>query len=255
MSAEATTLDDFLGGRVTLRQPRHGYRAATDPVFLAAACPAKAGETVLELGCGVGAASLCLAARVPGLRLIGVERQAPYADLARENAARAGAGMSVVTADLAALPDDLRQMSFDHVLANPPYFPQGGGTQAQDAGREAANREVTPLAQWIATARARLKPGGWLTLIHLAERLPDCLTEMGAGFGAVTVLPLQPRIGRAATRVVIRARKSARGPFRLLAPFLVHEGTDHGGDAPDFTAEAEAVLRAGAPLPFAGQDG
>ena len=179
MSGGETTLDAFLGGRISLRQPRRGYRAATDPVFLAAACPAKPGQSVLELGCGVGAASLCLAARVPGLRLIGVERQADYAALARENAARAGAEMVVVEADLAALPADLRQMAFDHVLANPPYFPPGEGTGADDPGREAANREETPLAQWIAIARARLRPGGWLTLIHLAERLPDCLSALG----------------------------------------------------------------------------
>lgn len=254
MSEGATTLDAFLGGRVTLRQPRHGYRAATDPVFLAAACPAKAGQSVMELGCGVGAASLCLAARVPGLRLFGVERQADYAALARENAACAGVDLSVIEADLAALPADLRQMRFDHVLANPPYFPPGEGSAAQDAGREAANREDTPLSQWIATARARLEPGGWLTLIHLAERLPDCLTPLAAGFGAITVLPLQPRPGRAASRVVIRARKSARTPFRLLAPFLIHEGAEHGADAPDFTAQAQAILRAAAPLIFPGQD-
>jgi tRNA1Val (adenine37-N6)-methyltransferase len=255
MTQAATTLDAFLGGRLTLRQPRHGYRAATDPVFLAAACPAQAGAFVLDLGCGVGAASLCLAARVPGVRLIGVERQHDYAALARENAARAGADMTVVAADLAQLPQDLRQMRFDHVLANPPFFPAGAGSRAHDAGREAANREDTPLSIWVATARARLKPGGWLTLIHLAERLPDCLDAIAKGFGAVTVLPLQPRVGRAASRVVIRARKGARTPFALLAPFVIHKGRDHGADAPDFTDAAQAVLRAGAALPFAGGDG
>ncbi|MEL6264223.1 MAG: methyltransferase, partial [Pseudomonadota bacterium] len=61
------THDRLLGGRVGLTQPRQGYRAATDPVLLAAAVPAAAGETVLELGIGAGAAVLCLAARVPGL--------------------------------------------------------------------------------------------------------------------------------------------------------------------------------------------
>jgi tRNA1(Val) A37 N6-methylase TrmN6 len=254
VSEDATTLDAFLGGRLVLRQPRHGYRAATDPVFLAAACPAKAGETVLELGCGVGAASLCLAVRVPGLRLTGVERQAEYAALARENAVRAGADLTVIEADLTALPSDLRQVSFDHVIANPPYFPPGGGSQARDAGREAANREDTPLPVWIATARARLKPGGWLTLIHLADRLPDCLMPLSDGFGAITVLPLQPRIGRAASRVVIRARKSARAPFALLPPFLIHEGAAHAADAPDFTDQAQLILRKGAALPMAGRD-
>jgi tRNA1(Val) A37 N6-methylase TrmN6 len=254
MTLDATTRDAFLGGRVVLRQPRDGYRAATDPVFLAAACPAKVGDHVLELGCGVGAAALCLAARVAGLQIIGVERQPDYAALARENAAVSGANLQIMQADLTALPADLRQMQFDHVIANPPYFGAGEGSRAKDAGREAANREDTPLADWIAVARARLKPGGWLTLIHLAERLPDCLGVLATGFGAVAVLPLQPRAGRAASRVVIRARRAARTPFTLLAPLLIHEGTEHGADTPDFTAQAQAVLRQGAALRFPGDD-
>jgi tRNA1(Val) A37 N6-methylase TrmN6 len=246
----ATTCDAYLGGRVRIEQPRRGYRAATDPVFLAAACPAKPGQSVLELGCGVGVAALCLAARVPGLHMVGVERQPDYVALARRNAALAGANLDVVEADLTGLPAELRQQVFDHVLANPPYFAAQSGTAARDAGREAANREDTPLVDWIATARARLVPRGWLTMIHTAERLPDCLAALRAGFGAITLLPLQPRPGRAATRIVIRARKSARAPFRLLPPFLVHESDAHPGDAPDFTQAAEAVLRHAAPLSF-----
>jgi len=244
-----TTCDAFLGGRVQILQPRHGYRAATDPVFLAAACPAKSGARVLELGCGVGVASLCLAARVPGLTLVGVERQAAYAALARRNAETAGADLSVVEADLARLPADLRQQGFDHVLANPPFFAHGDGTAARDAGREAANREATPLADWIATARARLVPMGWLTLIHTAARLPDCLVALQDGFGAITVLPMQPRPGREASRILVRARKGAHAPFRLLPPFVVHGSATHPGDAPDFTEAAESVLRHGAALP------
>jgi tRNA1(Val) A37 N6-methylase TrmN6 len=245
----ATTRDAFLGGRLVIEQPRDGYRAATDPVFLAAACPAKPGERVLELGCGVGTAALCLATRVPGVVLTGVERQADYAALARSNAVAAGVEMTVVEADLCRLPIDLRAQSFDHVLANPPFFAAGDGTAARDVGREAANREETPLRDWIATARARLRPKGWLTLIHLAERLPDCLSAL-EGFGAVSVLPLQPREGRPAGRVVIRARKGAKAPFRLLPPVTIHAGATHGADAPDYTELAENVLRHGAPLPF-----
>ena len=244
------TRDGFLGGRLQIVQPVEGYRAATDPVFLAAACPARPGESVLELGCGVGTAALCLAARVPDLTIWGVERQAPYADLARQNAGAAGAGMTVVTADLADMPPDLRQMSFDHVLANPPFFAAGDGTGARDAGREAANRAETPLSDWTRVARARLKPQGWLTLIHTAERLPECLSLLLEGFGAVTVLPIQPRPGRAANRVLIRARKGAKTPFRLLPPLLVHEGAMHIDDHSDYTNLANQVLRGGAAITF-----
>jgi tRNA1(Val) A37 N6-methylase TrmN6 len=71
-----TTEDFLLGGRVRLEQPAVGLRAAIDAVLLAAAIPARAPEAVLELGCGTGAALLCLAARLPGLALhdVGINR-------------------------------------------------------------------------------------------------------------------------------------------------------------------------------------
>ena len=114
------THDAFLCGRLHLWQPRKGYRAATDPVLLVAACPAVAGQRVLDLGCGAGAASLCLAARVPGLQLAGLELQAAYATLARRNAAENGIDMQVEEGDLASMPRALR-VAFDHVIAKTPY--------------------------------------------------------------------------------------------------------------------------------------
>lgn len=241
------TRDAFLGGRVHALQPSRGYRAGIDPVLLAAACPARTGQTVLELGCGVGVASLCLAARIPGLSIMGVERQADYADLARRNACEAGVAFAAITGDIAELPGELRQRSFDHVIANPPYFRAGEGTAAEDVGRETALREETPLALWTSVAAARLKQGGWLTMIQAAERLPDILSTLGR-FGSISVLPVQAREGRAAGRVMLRARKGGRGPFRLLAPLVMHAGDRHIRDGDDYTPEISAVLRDGKPI-------
>src|SRR5215471_10405578 len=80
------TEDAILGGRVTLRQPRNGYRVGIDPIMLAAAAPAGA-ASALDLGCGVGAAALCLARRVAGITIAGLELQPTLAALARENVA------------------------------------------------------------------------------------------------------------------------------------------------------------------------
>jgi len=240
--------DAFLGGRVMAWQPRRGYRAATDPVFLAAGTEVTPGQSVLDLGCGVGVASLCLSARLPGLSITGVERQAVYADLARRNAAEAAAPLEVVTADLTDLPAALRRRSFDHVIANPPYFAPGAGPAAADPGREAALREETPMAQWAETARRRLAPKGWLTVIQAADRLPDLIAALAPHFGSLSVRPLVPRAGRPAGRVLIRARKDGRAPFTLLSPLVVHSGDAHLRDADDFSARAAAILRDGGAL-------
>ena len=244
---QTLTRDAFLGGKLYLWQPRSGYRAGVDPVLLAASVRARAGESVLDLGCGVGAAALCLGARVPGLVLTGVELQPEYAALAERN----GAGtLEVITADLAHLPLDIRQRQFDHVLANPPYFDRTAGFAARDSGREAAMGEATPLRDWVKIAARRLAPKGYAHFIHRAERLPELLAAMPAYLGSIEVLPIAPRTGRAAELVIVSARKSGRAAFCLYAPLIMHQGAHHEHDADSYVPAVKAVLRDGAPLSY-----
>lgn len=238
--------DGFLGGRLRIAQPVRGYRAGADAVMLAAACPARPGESVLELGCGAGVALLCLGARVPGLALTGLELQPVYAALARRNAAANGIAARVAEGDLAHMPALLRGESFDHVIANPPYFL--GGTVAPDAGRGTARHEDTPLSDWIAAGLRRLRPGGTITLIQRADRLDAILSALAGKAGAVQIFPISARAGREAGRVILLARKGARTPLRLHFPFVLHAKPSHSADAEDLTEAAQAVLREGAAL-------
>ncbi len=236
------TRDAFLGGRLHLWQPRRGYRAGVDPVLLAAMVPAKAGQSVLDLGCGVGAAALCLGARVPGLDLLGVERQSAYAELGVRN------GLEVVKADLAHLPDAVKQRSFDHVLANPPYYDRDAGVGAADALREGALGIDTPLDTWLDVAARRLRPKGYLHLIHRVEQVPDLMRFTQPRLGSIELWPICPRPQKAAELVILRARKEGRAPFRLHAPIVMHAGPRHERDGEDYTPEIQAVLRDGAAL-------
>lgn len=238
--------DAFLGGRLVLRQPARGYRAGADAVMLAAACPAAAGQRVLELGCGAGVALFCLGARVPGLDLTGLERQQELADLARHNAAATGIPARIVAGDLAAMPADLRAETFDHVIANPPFF--AAGTRAPDASRAGARHEDTALETWIDAGLRRLAPGGRIALVHRAEALDRILAALAGRAGDVSVLPVAARRGHDAGRVIVLARKGARGPLRLRAPFVLHERPAHECDGEDLTPAAQAVLRHGAAI-------
>lgn len=245
--SETLTQDAFLGGLVQLYQPRAGYRAGVDPVLLAATVPAKRGQSVLDLGCGVGAAALCLGARVPGLLLTGVEMQPDYARLAERN----GAGvLEVIEADLSALPLSLRERQFDHVVANPPYFDRKAGHSACDAGRETALGENTPLSVWIKVAAKRVKPKGLVHFIHRAERLPDILEALPKYMGSIEVLPISPRIERPAELVIVRAKKNGRTAFKLHPQLILHEGAQHQKDADSYVPRVKAVLRDGVALVF-----
>ncbi len=241
--------DAFLCGKFRLWQPIRGYRAATDPVLLAAACGAKPGQSVLDLGCGVGAASFCLGSRVAGLRHFGLELQSDYAALARRNAIDTGIALQVIEGDIQAMPAALR-FDFDHVIANPPYY-AGGSTPSPIAGRATAMQVDAPLEMWVTAAARRLSPGGWLTLICGADGLPAVLSAMGTKLGSASVLPLTPRDGRPALRVILRARKGGRAAFRLLSPLVIHQGSAHAGDRESYTQRANAVLRGGESLDWA----
>ncbi|MFM8989237.1 MAG: tRNA1(Val) (adenine(37)-N6)-methyltransferase [Alphaproteobacteria bacterium] len=240
----ATTQGTLLGGRVAFEQPAAGYRAAIDPVVLAAAVMPARGAA-LELGAGTGAASLCLAWRRPGLSIVALELAAAPAALARRNAAANGfdGRVEVVEADVARLPPALAGR-FDAVFMNPPFAPAGSSSPSPRPERRRAHVEGgdAGLEAWIAAARRALGARGRLAMIHRTERLPAILALLAPSFGDIEIVPLWPKPGQPARRVVLRARLGARGGAVLSPGLVLHEADGA------FTAAAHAVLRDGASL-------
>lgn len=234
------TQDALLDGRVLLRQPAQGYRAAIDPVFLAAAVPARAGERVLDLGCGAGAAALCLLTRLPEVQATGLELQGEMARLAVDNGKSNGlsARFRVLEGDILAPPAALEPGSFDRVMLNPPYLAANSGRAAERPAQAAATREgEARLADWLRAAIHLLRPKGSLTVIHRADRLDGILAAFQGHAGEVKIFPLWPAAGRPAKRVVVAARKAVATPVTLMAGLVLH------GAGGEFTPAAEAVLR------------
>ena len=224
----------FLDGRVLVEQTEAGFRSGTDAVLLAAAVPARSGQAVLELGTGSGAASLCLAYRVTGLALTGVEIDADAAALAARNA---GAKARMVRADIFDLPSELRR-DFDHVFANPPFH--DGGQQSPDPARARALSDDGSLGQWLSTGLQRTVSGGFFTAIIRADRIPEALAALGQR--GMNLLPLWPRTGMPAKRAILLARKGSRAPFHLLSGLVLHEADGR------YTDETQAILRDGCAL-------
>ncbi len=247
------TDDAFLGGALHLLQPATGYRAGLDAVLLAAAIGATAGDTVLDAGAGVGTVGLAVAWRVAGVQVSLVERNAALAALARENIARNGLSdrARLIAADLTgplAGQPELAALAgtFAHVAANPPYVAAGAGTVSADPVRAGANAmPAGGLDAWARFLAAMAAPGGRLTLIHRADALGQILDALDGRFGGLQVVPLFPRAGAAARRIIVSGTKGSRAALTLWPGLALHAA---GGG---YTSEAEAILRGGAALDWA----
>ena len=255
MKADASlqSEDAVLGGRLRLRQFRHGHRFGHDAILLAAACPGRAGERAVDLGAGVGAAGLALAARIAGLRVTLVELDPRLAALARENVELNGLGARVDVANLDVraaarvfAAADLAPKSQMRVLMNPPFNDPVRQRASPDEGRRSAH--VGPggtLAAWVRTAARLLRPSGTLTLICRAQGLGEVLDALVPAFGGASVLPIHSKAEQPALRVIVRAGKGSREPLTLLPGLFLNDAAGRPA------AEAEAVLREGATLPLA----
>lgn len=249
---EDYTDDGFLGGRLKLLQPAKGYRAGIDAVLLAASIPARSEERVLEAGSGAGVASLCLAARVTGLELAGLELQPDLVRLARENAERNGLARSTIflegdiglpVRDLVAL--GLEPQSWHHVFANPPFYHPDASALPPDAGKAQAHVTLgSDLSDWVRFACVMARPKGTVSFVHRADALAQLLVALEGHVGGIEVFPLWPAAGKPASRVIVRGVRGSRAPL-VLRPGLVLHGRDGR-----FTERAENILRHGAPLLF-----
>jgi len=234
------TSDRFLGGKVAVRQFLGGLRSGLDAVLLAAAVPARPGESALELGSGPGTASICLAFRQPHLRVTGAEIFPELTALSNQSAADNAMSERVVfvTVDVLDLPSDMKQ-SYDHVFANPPFH-DGEGQRSQDHFRDSATHDAGELAQWLDVGIKRTVSGGTFTTILRADRLGEALGAL-PNVG-VTIYPLWPKRGEDAKRVILQAEKGSRAPLTLLPGLVLHN--------PDgsYTPAADAILRGEAGL-------
>jgi tRNA1(Val) A37 N6-methylase TrmN6 len=246
-----TSDDAVLGGRLVLRQPLRGHRVGHDAILLAAATAAGPGDHAVDLGAGVGAAGLALAARVDGVRVTLVDIDPLLVALAEENAARNGMNKQVraLCLDVGAPAEafaaaGLAAGSADCVLMNPPFnVLQSPSPEPRRRAAHAAKPGT--LNEWLHAASRLLRPSGALTLIWRADALTEVLAGLTADFGAVRLLPIYPKPGGPAIRVLARAAKGSRAPLALLPGLVL---ADAAGKP---TMQAEAVLRGAGSLPLA----
>ncbi|MEB3701847.1 Class I SAM-dependent methyltransferase [Candidatus Bealeia paramacronuclearis] len=240
------TQDLFLGGKIQVLQPVQGYRAAIDPVLLAAATCFKGKGHVLDVGAGVGVASLCLVSRKTECLVCGIELQQDLVRLAEKNITINGyeGRVNIISGDLLDPPSALKDKQFDAVMTNPPYYEADKTRASPDVQKAMAHVESVDLKKWLAFCIQSLKPKGILTLIHRAERMDEILSYLYPKMGDLSVFPLWPSAGKSARRIIIRGRKGVKSGLTFCQGLILHDAQGQ------FTPEAQDILRSGRPLVY-----
>lgn len=238
----STSIDTLINGDVILEQYLKGYRAGLDAVFLAAACPIQSNQTVLDVGCGVGAAFLCLHQRVKNIEVTGIEGNPDLCELAKKNSARNQCLSTIVPYKIPDRPDILGHKKFDHVITNPPYFEAYYHDPSPHLLKAQAMGEIlTSLASWLDYCLRKLHDRGTLTLIYTADRIDDVLQAIHKRVGEIKIYPLWNH-KKFCKRVIITGRKATKGGCILYPGMLIHnqDGT--------YTQNALAILSQGKKL-------
>ncbi len=238
----AFTQDLLLGGRIALLQPAQGYRVAIDPLLLSASVNADPGETILDVGAGVGAAGLCLATRLPHCRIMGIERQKDLVRLANDNIVLNNLRdrVEILQGDLQSPPPRLAAGSYSQVISNPPYFESTHGRISPISNKGLSNHEDDfDMEGWLKFSLLMLKPSGRITFIYRAEMLDKLLGLFYGKVGDIKVFPFWPSLGQIAKRVIVQGVKGSRGGLNLLPGMVLHNADG------SFTQEADALLKNG----------
>jgi tRNA1Val (adenine37-N6)-methyltransferase len=241
-SDENETRDTILDGRITLIQPRHGYRFSVEAILLGRFARASTRERVLELGAGCGVVAIMMAALYRPREVVAIEIQPPLAAMIARSATLNG------IESVNAVCGDLRQRklagvepaSFDLVVANPPYRAAAAGRENPDHGRRLARGEspaAAVLMDFVAAAHRYARRGGRVAFVFTARRSAELISAMRSKqLEPKRIRFVHPRIAMPASVMLIEARAGGGIEVAIEPPLILYERPGI------YTSEARAML-------------
>ena len=218
------SVDHIFGKKISIQQPMKGYRVAIDPILLANFVSIKkADDTVLDVGCGVGAISLVLKYKNPNIKITGIDIDAEMCDLCKKNALQNSLDIDVINIDIKGTHEDsvLKKQLFDHVVTNPPFFETKSSRISQ--AKLMANFETVALDTWITLCLKKLKNRGTFSIIHCASRLHDILFSIKEKAGSIEIIPIYSKANRSASRVIIKCVKESNASVTVHPSMVIHD--------------------------------
>lgn len=227
------TEDKILNGKVSILQPKKGYRVALDPVLFAKYIRVKPEDSVLDVGCGVGAVSLILKYNNPSIKITAIDVSATMCAFCRENAKKNSLKVSVINSSIESAAE--LGEHFDAVITNPPFFEKESSRLSEK--KLQANFETIPLRDWIHFCIKLVKQNGMFAIIHLASRLDEVLCAIKDKLGAIEVFPIYPKMHADANRIIVTGIKGRNSQMKMHSGLIVHKNDG------EYTESAAKILR------------
>ena len=231
-------LDDLFLDDMKIYQRSDQFCLSLDAVLLAHYARPMSGRSYIDLGTGTGALALMLSS-LGATSVTAVELNPVMADLARRNVELNGRDdrITVVEGDYRALSDRRMHGAFAGAVVNPPYRVVGSGPVSSKEGvARAMHEETATLGDVTAAARTLVKYGGFLWMVHLAERTPDVFEALRkADFEPKRVRFVHSKPGGRAKFILIEARYGGHAGTEIEAPLFIY------GEDGSYTEEVRRI--------------
>lgn len=215
--SENFTDDHILNGKILLRQPKKGYRVAIDPIILASIIDVKDNQTVLDVGCGVGAISLILKRKNCSAKITSIDIDENMCNLCRYNSEKNSLELNIKNIGIENMP---KQDLYDFVITNPPFFSKGSSRISEV--KRLANFETMELFEWISLCMKQLKNKGIFAIIHDASRIGDILAAIKGQAGATEIIPIFPKENKEAIRIMVKCIKGSFSKTKIHRGIVIH---------------------------------
>lgn len=190
----------------------------------------KAGETILDIGCGTGEIDLTLAEQT-NCAVTGIDINSESINIANENLKQKSECKSdtiKINFINHSLSDYAGEKSnhgkFHRIISNPPFYPIDKSRQPQSDARKIARQDTElKLEEFFQCSFKLLNHKGYLDFIFIPQRLGEIfkLAEQYK-FSVSNIKPVYTKVNSNAKRIVVECRKSSKTELKI-SEFMLFE--------------------------------
>lgn len=229
-SADELSRDSLFEGDLLCYQPRKGYRFSVDAVLLAHFVDVRAGDRILDLGCGCGIIGLLLFYRHHAdiRELCCIEMQQGLAELARKNMRENGFDVksTVVQGDIRDISTLVGPESYDKIVCNPPFYTAGSGRKnVTEQARMARHQEAGGLDQFLRASALAVKNRGSVYFIYPAGHICAfirCAADNRLEAKKIQFIYSYPQTANSARLALVQCIKNGGVGVEIVSPFYIY---------------------------------